>query len=119
MKILVVEDNLESREFFGELMSAEGYDVALAASGAEAINNLKNDQFDLVMLDIMMEEMDGIEVLKKVRKELKLTDLPVLMITASVDIEKVVKAFKAGANGYIVKPFEVDELTRKIRELTR
>jgi len=115
--ILLVEDDADANRFYRLSLEAEGFRVDSADSGPAALEALQQNAYDLVLLDIMMEGLDGIETCRKLREELGLTALPVCMITASMDVEKVVSAFDAGANGYIVKPFDIDELLNKINEL--
>jgi DNA-binding response OmpR family regulator len=117
-RILIVEDEIEANRYFQTALSAEGYAAVGVTSGREGLEQLAQGEFDLVLLDIMMTEMDGIETCRRIRQNPAWQDLPICMITASVDVEKVVTSFKAGANGYIVKPFDLDELLAKIIELT-
>ena len=116
--VLIIEDELEANQFFQTALEAEGFRALGALSGLEGLQLLENNAVDLVLLDIMMQEMDGIETCRRIRQNPHWTALPVCMITASVDVEKVVTSFKAGANGYIVKPFDLDELLAKVIELT-
>lgn len=118
MKILLVEDEEDANRYYRLALKAEGYDVTGVFSGAEALEALERDRFDLMLLDIMMSGLDGIETCRRVREKLPADHLPICMITASMDVEKVVAAFQTGANGYIVKPFDIDELLSKIHELT-
>lgn len=117
-RILIIEDEFEANRYFQTALSAEGYDAVGVTSGRDGLQALADAQFDLVLLDIMMQEMDGIETCRRIRQNPAWQSLPICMITASVDVEKVVTSFKAGANGYIVKPFDLDELLAKINELT-
>lgn len=116
--ILVIEDEPEANRFLETALKAEGFDVVGVLSGSEGLQKLAERPFDLVLLDIMMQGMDGIETCRQIRANPRWAKLPICMITASVDVEKVVVSFKAGANGYIVKPFELDELLAKVHELT-
>ena len=116
-RVLVVEDDPRSREFYETALRQEGYAAVGVRSGREALDTLKSQSVHFVLLDILMEEMDGIETVRRIREDLQRKELPVCMITASMDMEKVVHSFECGANGYIVKPFDLDELVRKIEEL--
>ncbi len=118
LKILVVEDEQDANRYYVLSLKAEGFDATGVHNGVDALEQLKSGDFELVLLDIMMTGIDGIETCSRIRNELNLADLPICMITASMDVEKVVSAFEAGANGYIVKPFDIDELLSKIEELT-
>lgn len=119
LRILLVEDEADANRYFQLALREEGFEVEGVESGAESLDRLTEDGYGLVLLDIMMVGMDGIETCRRIRQDLGLTDLPICMITASMDVEKVVSAFQAGADGYIVKPFDIDELLSKIRELAR
>ena len=117
-RILIIEDEPEANRYFQTALAAEGYEAVGVLSGREGLEKLAETSFDLVLLDIMMQDIDGIETCRRIRQNPALQELPICMITASVDVEKVVTSFKAGANGYIVKPFDLDELLAKITELT-
>ncbi len=116
--ILIIEDEVDANLFMETALQAEGYATKGVFSGHEGLAQLDRQDFDLILLDIMMQELDGIETCRRIRAHERGATLPICMITASVDVEKVVASFQAGANGYIVKPFELDELLNKIRELT-
>lgn len=117
-RILIIEDEQEPNRLFVTALQAEGYEAHGVFSGKEGLKALESAPYDLVLLDIMMEELDGIETCRRIRQNAKLQSVPICMVTASVDVEKVVLSFKAGANGYIVKPFDLDELLAKVQELT-
>lgn len=117
-RILIIEDEPEANRYFVTAMQAEGYAAHGVLSGKEGLEALAAAPYDLVLLDIMMQDLDGIETCRRIRQNPSLQHVPICMITASVDVEKVVTSFKAGANGYIVKPFDLDELLSKIQELT-
>ncbi len=102
-----------------------GYHARGVFSGPQALKALEEETFDLVVLDIMMPEMDGIEVLKEIRKRYSLSDLPVIMATAKTESADMVKAFEAGANDYVTKPIDLWVLLAriqvhlKLRQLTK
>ena len=112
--ILVVDDENSMREFLEIMLHKEGYRVATAASGGEAIDLLKKSDFDLVITDIRMKEIDGLEVLKKC-KELHPTTI-VIMISAYASTSTAVEAMKWGAYDYLPKPFKVREIKAVIRD---
>ena len=116
MRILVIEDDPESNQFFQTALSSEGYEVVSCLCGEDALA-LDNYDFDVALVDIMMKNIDGIETCKRL-KELN-PKLPVCMVTASMDTDHVLRSFRLGANGYIVKPFDLDELFVKIDELSQ
>jgi two-component system response regulator MprA len=119
MKILVVDDERAVRESLRRALELEGYDVQLAADGAEAIERLgaDNGQPDAVVLDILMPGIDGIEVCRYLRRMGNTT--PVLMLTARDGVGDRVAGLDAGADDYLVKPFALEELLARVRALLR
>jgi two-component system, NtrC family, response regulator AtoC len=106
--ILVVEDNEDLCQTIAEVMKKEGHNVRTAFSGEDALNRLEKGLTDLVLLDIKLPRMNGLEVLAKIREQAP--DLLVIMITALTDARPAVEALKSGAYDYLLKPFELDEL---------
>lgn len=117
MRLLVVEDEVDLNKIITKKLSAETYAVDSCYNGREALEYLESVKYDVVILDIMMTEMDGIELVKRLRSKGDLT--PVIFLTARDTIADKVKGLDIGANDYIVKPFSFDELTARIRVLTR
>ncbi|MGM0664689.1 MAG: sigma-54-dependent transcriptional regulator [Thermodesulfobacteriota bacterium] len=116
-RILVVDDERGMREFLDILLTGEGYEVSLAVSGEEAFQHLDEDRFDLVISDIRMKDIDGIQVLKKAKGIDQST--VVLMISAFASAESAVEAMKEGAYDYIPKPFKVREFKKIVRDCLR
>ncbi len=115
MKILVVDDFSTMRRIVKNLLRELGYNnVEEADDGTTAFEKLKSGDFDFVITDWNMPNMPGIELLNAIRKDPKLKDLPVLMVTAEAEKEKVITAVKAGVNNYVVKPFTAATLKEKI-----
>jgi DNA-binding response OmpR family regulator len=112
-KLLIVDDEENIREFYKEELAEEGYDIILAANGKEAIHRIQKDMPDLVVLDIRMPEMDGIEALGKMIARYK--DLPVILNTAYYSYRNDFRTW--AAEGYIVKSADLSELKAKIREI--
>ena len=109
IRILVVDDDESIRRYISKLLTQNGYDVRTASNGKDAVNELRTGQdVSLAILDILMPEMDGLETLNEIRKIQG--DLPVLMLSALGQTNIIVKAMKAGATDYLVKPFEEEEL---------
>jgi class 3 adenylate cyclase/ActR/RegA family two-component response regulator len=104
--ILVVDDNVGNREMLGRRLEREGHRVQLAASGAEALDLLRSRRVDLVLLDVMMPQVDGYEVLRQLKSDEALRDIPVLMISALDEIDSVVRCIELGAEDYLPKPFD-------------
>jgi two-component system nitrogen regulation response regulator NtrX len=111
-KILVVDDERAIRSTLKEILEYEKYSVVDAADGMEALELVKNDQFDVILLDIKMPRMDGLEVLEEI---LKTCDTPVVMISGHGTIETAVEAIKKGAYDYIAKPLDLNRLLITIR----
>lgn len=113
-KILAVDDTKTNISILLELLG-EDYDIVPATSGAKALEIVNKIQIDLILLDIMMPEMDGYEVCKILKSEEKTKDIPILFITAKVDEESIVDAFKVGGVDYVTKPFQPFELIARIQ----
>lgn len=114
-RILVVDDDPELREAIQELLLREGYHIEESSSGKDALSQFRSASFDLVLTDMVMPEVGGIELLKKI-KELK-EEVPVLLITGHSTIEDAVEAIKLGAEDYIAKPFDNVELLKAVKRL--
>jgi two-component system, chemotaxis family, chemotaxis protein CheY len=115
MKILVVDDYATMRRIVRNLLSQIGHvDVEEAGDGIVALQKLRETQFGLVISDWNMEPMTGLQLLKEVRADNKLSGTPFIMVTAESKTENVVAAKEAGVNNYIVKPFNADTLKQKI-----
>jgi len=119
MKVFVVDDDAAVRESLGRALRLEGYEVELAADGAEALERLEGDGtgVDLVVLDVLMPNVDGLEVCRRLRRGG--SRLPVLMLTARDEVADRVAGLDAGADDYVVKPFALAELLARVRALLR
>jgi DNA-binding response OmpR family regulator len=115
--ILVIDDDPYLRELARVILTDEGYTVCAAADGREALDKLAAQQIDLCIVDVMMPKMDGIEFCKVARKYYE--DLPLLMLTAKGQLGNKVEGFNAGADDYLVKPFEGAELVVRVKALLR
>jgi sigma-B regulation protein RsbU (phosphoserine phosphatase) len=113
--LLVVDDEELNREGFARRLRRHDYDVALAKNGREAIELLARRSFDLVLLDIMMPGMNGLEVLKFLRRVDTLVDLPIVMVTAKGESEDIVEALELGANDYVTKPLDFPVVLARVR----
>ena len=105
-KILVVDDNESNRNMLARRLEREGHTVLLADNGRRALEMLRSQDFDLTLLDVMMPEMDGYQVLEQMHADDKLRGLPVIMISALDEIDTVVKSIGLGAEDYLPKPFD-------------
>ena len=117
MRILVVEDEKALNRVLARRLGMEGYSVDTAFTGPEALDFLEAYEYDAVLLDVMLPKMDGFEVLRRMRKRLDQT--PVLFLTARDALSDKVEGLDLGADDYLVKPFEFDELLARLRVLTR
>ena len=113
--LLIIDDIDENREILERKLLKAGYRVETAKEGREGLEKLNNDLIDLVLLDIRMPVMDGITLLKKIRKEKLLADVPVIMVTAIEDKKTAIECLKSGACGYITKPFNMEHVNQQIR----
>jgi len=116
MRILVVDDDPEIVSFVRRGLAYEGYKVDTAADGSEALAKAREKEPDLVILDIMMPGIDGLEVSKRLRQG---SDVPILMLTAKGTVADKVTGLESGADDYLVKPFAFDELLARVRALLR
>ena len=116
MRILVVDDDPEIVSFVKRGLAYEGYAVDTAGDGTEALAKARDREPDLVILDIMMPGIDGIEVSKRLRQG---SDVPILMLTARGTVADRVAGLDSGADDYLVKPFAFDELLARVRALLR
>ena len=115
--VLIVEDDAQLRDALYDTLALAGYDVMVAEHGHAAIARMSEQVFGMVISDVQMRPMDGMELLQSIRSANQ--DLPVVMMTAYGTIEKAVDAMRAGASDYLVKPFAYRELLARIRARTR
>lgn len=117
MKILVVEDNIELNQTLKEILETEGYIVDGVLDSKEALRLIDKIDYDLIILDIMLPEIDGYAVAKIVRE--KGITTPIVMLTALGELDNKLRGFQIGADDYIVKPFEVPELLARINAISK
>lgn len=118
MNILVVDDYATMRRIIKNLLNQLGFtNIEQAADGAQALQILRATQIGLVVSDWNMEPMTGLQLLKEVRADAKLKDLPFIMVTAESKTENIIAAKKAGVNNYIVKPFNAATLKSKLENV--
>ena len=115
-KIELVEDDLSTIEFLKPELEHEGFEVCLAQTGREALEVFEKESPSLMLLDIMLPELNGLEVLRQIRKK---SDLPVILVTARNETFDKVKGLNAGADDYISKPFEIEELLARVNAVLR
>ncbi len=117
--ILVVDDQFQNIELLEAYLVPQGYEIVRAASGEEALEKLVNNQIDLVLLDVMMPGMSGIEVLQKLRANEKTKAIPVVMVTVLKETEDKVKALEAGCDDFISKPVDKVELLARVKSILK
>lgn len=115
-KILIVEDDSFVMDIYQTKLSQEGYTVIEARDGLEALERLEKEKPDLILLDIIMPRMDGMEVLKKIKEEKKFSDIPVILLTNLSQKEEINLGLGLGANDYLIKShFTPSEVLEKIK----
>ncbi len=112
--ILVVDDDATNRAILGGCLAKEGYNVAEAHNGTEATELIKTEQFDLMLLDIMMPDVDGFQVLESVRRDPRNKRMHVMMTTGSKEAANVTRSIRLGAEEYIVKPYDLPNIRTRI-----
>lgn len=117
MKILVVDDCKTTRKLIGHYLKSRGYTVVFAENGLDALEKLGTNSISLILTDINMPYMDGLELLNTIRADPSWANIPVLMITTESDREEEEKAFNSGANGYLVKPVTGNVIDQKIKNI--
>lgn len=115
-KVLIIEDEQNLARFIELEFKHENYEVEVKYDGVSGLNRALQHDFDLILLDLMLPEMDGLEVCKRLRTQ---KDTPIIMITAKGEIYDKVTGLDIGADDYIVKPFEIEELLARSRALIR
>lgn len=115
-RILVVDDDPRLIRLVREVLSATGYEVLTSSTGEQAMETVALEQPDLVMLDIMLQDVDGFQIAKRVRE---FSDVPIIMLTAKVAETDKLNGFDAGADDYITKPFSSKELLARVRALLK
>ncbi len=115
-KVLVVDDDTALAEMIGIVLRSEGFEPVFCADGSEALAAFHSAKPDLVLLDLMLPGIDGIEVCSRIREE---SGVPIIMLTAKSDTTDVVKGLESGADDYMVKPFNPKELVARIRTRLR
>jgi len=117
--ILVVDDQFQNIELLQAYLAPQGYEIAKASSGQEALEKLIHNQIDLILLDVMMPGMSGIEVLNKLRADEKTKAIPVVMVTVLKETEDKVKALEAGCDDFISKPVDKVELLARVKSILK
>ncbi len=116
-KILIVDDDIETLRLVGLMLQRQGFQIVAANNGTQAIAMARNENPDLIVLDVMMPDLDGYEVVRQLRKEKETSSVPIIMFTAKSQVEDKVAGLEAGADDYLTKPVHPAELVAKIKAL--
>lgn len=115
-KILIADDNIQITRILSEFARKEGFEPVTAHDGAETINIFKQEQFEIILLDVMMPKKDGFEICREIRR---VSNVPIIMVTARGEDFERIMGLDIGADDYIVKPFSGDEVMARIRAVLR
>ena len=118
-RVLAVDDTQENLEILRMRLEANGYEVVTAADGEEGLAKAQSLSPDLILLDIMMPKLDGISVVRMLKKDVSLQSIPVILVTAKADTRDVVEGLDAGGDDYLTKPFEHRALLARVRSMLR
>ena len=116
-KIMVVEDDIQASTFLAELLAMEGYTPIVVNESSKAISMADATHPDAFLLDLMMPDPDGFKVCRTLRSNTRFIETPIIIITAMDDMDSRIVAYGAGANDYVVKPFHIEELASKLKNL--
>jgi pilus assembly protein CpaE len=116
-KILIVDDDLDTLRLVGLMLQRQGYDIVAATNGEQGLTRAFEEKPDLILLDVMMPDMDGYEVTRRLRKNPATTSIPILMFTAKAQLDDKVAGFEVGADDYLTKPTHPSELQAHVRAL--
>lgn len=118
-KILVVDDEEYIQELVRINLEKSGYEVSVAYNGLEALEQLKKNNFDLMLLDLMMPEMDGFTLLQKIKEDENFKKIPVIILSAKSEEDDLMKGYDLGAESYLIKPFDPDTLMAMVTDLLK
>lgn len=116
-KILLIDDSSVNNLLLQNILEDEDFTILVAFNGKEGLNIIKEEKPDLILLDIMMPRMDGMEVLEKIVSDEKTKDIPVIMLTAKIDSADQQASIEMGAVDYINKPVDIDKILEKIKNI--
>ncbi len=113
-RILLADDEPDMTRIMGKSLEISGYEVIIANDGIECISKARHEQPDVILLDNVMPNMDGLTTLEKLRSSKRTEDIPVIIVTALADEDSIARAMKGGADSYVIKPFDYEMLLAKI-----
>lgn len=118
-RILVVDDEIDLVETVRFSLELEGYEILVAYNGEEALNQARKEHPDLILLDLMLPKLDGYKVCRLLKFDERYKHIPILMLTAKTQDKDKVLGLETGANEYITKPFDMDDLIKKVKDYLR
>ena len=116
-KILIVDDDVDSLKLIGMMLQRQGYEIVAASNGQQALARARADEPELIILDVMMPDMDGYEVCRRLRHDSTTQAIPIIMFTAKTLVDDKVAGFEAGADDYLTKPTHPSELQSHVKAL--
>jgi pilus assembly protein CpaE len=116
-KVLIIDDDIDTLRLVGLMLQHQGYQISAASSGEQGIAKAENEQPDVILLDVMMPDMDGYEVARRLKKDPRTQSTPILMFTAKSQLEDKVAGFEVGVDDYLTKPTSPGELQSHVRQL--
>lgn len=119
MKILVVDDDKTTRKMISLILKSKGYEVVTAENGIDGLQKLGIEQINLILTDMNMPYMDGIEFTKQVRANPEVSNIPIVMLTTEADEEERQRAYKAGVDDYLVKPATGDQIVESMKRIIK
>ena len=119
MKLLIVDDDKTTRKLLSLYLKGKGYEVVPAENGLDAIEKLGTESINLVVTDMNMPYMDGVELTKALRSDSILKNIPIIMVTTEADDDEKKKAFDAGVDDYLVKPTNADAISDSIKRIVK
>lgn len=119
MRIMIVDDCQTTRKLLGHYLKSRGYSVVFAENGLDALEKLSVEKVNLIMTDLNMPYMDGMELIKTLKSDPNLSEIPILMVTTENDVTEKDRAFTFGADGYVVKPVTGEAIANNIKSILR
>jgi len=116
-KVLIVDDQAMMLKLMAYPLEQEGYTIVTAMTGVEALQKIQSEQPDLVILDVMLPDTNGIEVTKRIRQVLHLTDLPIIILSGQTELAAKIQGLESGADEYVTKPVDPKEMAVRVRTL--
>ena len=116
-KILIVDDDIETLRLVGLMLQRQGFNIVAANNGTQALAQAAHEHPDLILLDVMMPDMDGYQVTRKLRKDPQTANTPILMFTAKTQVDDKLAGYEAGVDDYLTKPVHPVELVARIKVL--